>query len=77
MPVEPAYIVAGVGLISGIAGSIGGSKIAVSLLQRAHERFEDAVWKAIDGEREKSSKVAERIAKVEAICDNRKKEGAC
>ncbi len=77
MPMEPGYIVAGVGLISGLVGTVAGSKVAVSLLQRAHERFEDAVWKTFDGEREKMGKIAERVAKVEAVCDNRKKEGIC
>ena len=77
MDLTLAGTVAVIGLIGGAAGTIIGSKVAVVLLQRAHERFEDAVWKAIDGDREKSAKVSERVAKVEAVCELRHKEGAC
>jgi len=70
-------IVAAIGLIAGAGGTVIGSKVAVTLLQRAHERFEDAVWRAIDTDREKASLVSERLAKVEAICDLKKREGTC
>ncbi len=70
-------IVAAIGLIAGAAGTLIGSKVAVTLLQRAHERFEDAVWKAIDGDRDKAAKIAERLAKVEAICDLKRENGKC
>ena len=74
MDLSVAGVVAIIGLTGGAAGTVIGSKIAVSLLQRAHERFEDAVWKAIDGDREKAAKISERMAKVEAICELRHKE---
>ena len=70
-------IVALIGLVASIAGTMIGAKVAVALLQRAHERFEDAVWKAIDGDREKASKVSERVAKIEAVCEERGKGGTC
>jgi hypothetical protein len=54
-----------------------GAKVTVSLLQRAHERFEDSVWRAIDSDREKASKIAERVATMEAVCEERSKEGSC
>ncbi len=72
-----AGIVAAIGLIAGAGGTLIGSKVAVTLLQRAHERFEDAVWKAIDGDRDKAAKIAERLAKVEAICDLKRENGKC
>jgi hypothetical protein len=70
-------IVALVGMIGAAVGTVAGSKVAVKLLQRAHERFEDAVWKAIDADREKAQKLAERVTKIEAICEERAREGVC
>ena len=70
-------IVAFIGLVASIAGTMIGAKVAVSLLQRAHERFEDAVWKAIEGDREKTSKITERVATMEATCKERAKGGIC
>ena len=70
-------IVSGVGLLSGAVGTVVGSKVAVTLLQRAHERFEDAVWKAIDADREKNQKLAERMSALEATCRERSREGGC
>ncbi len=67
-------IVAGIGLLASIVGTVVGAKVAVELLQRAHERFEDAVWKAIDKERDKTAAIIERVAKVEAICKERSAE---
>ena len=77
MDLSVAGVVAIIGLTGAAAGTVVGSKIAVSLLQRAHERFEDAVWKAIESDREKAERVRERITKIEAVCDLRNKEGAC
>ncbi len=70
-------IVAAIGLICGAVGTVVGSKVAVALLQRAHERFEDAVWKAINSDREKSQKLAEDMAALKAICRERSHTGGC
>jgi hypothetical protein len=77
MDMTLAGAVAVIGLVGGAAGTVIGSKVSVKLLQRAHERFEDAVWKAIDSDRDKAMKIAERVAKIEAVCDLRQKEGTC
>lgn len=70
-------IVALIGLVASSAGTIIGAKVAISMLQRAHERFEDAVWKAINIDRDKASKIAERVATMEAICKERAKGDIC
>ena len=72
-----AGIAAAIGLIAGAVGTVVGSKVSVTLLQRAHERFEDAVWKAINGSQSKVASVSERLAAVEAVCEMKKKEGVC
>ena len=74
---ELAGVVAIIGMIAGAVGTVVGSKVAVTLLQRAHERFEDSVWKAINGSQVKVASVSERLAAVEAVCEIKKKEGVC
>ena len=70
-------ILAGVGLLSGAVGTVVGSKVAVTLLQRAHERFEDAVWLAIKEDRKERQHLAEKVAAIEATCRERSREGGC
>jgi len=70
-------IVALIGVIAAAAGTVIGSKVSISLLRNAHDRFEDSVWKAIDHERAKAQGVAERLAAVEAVCRERARDGGC
>ena len=70
-------IVAGIGLLASIAGTVIGAKVTLALLQASFQRFEKAVWEAIEKDRDKAEKVSERLAKVEAICDLKRREGIC
>lgn len=74
---ELVGVVAAIGLIAGAVGTVIGSKVSVTLLREAHNRFEDSVWRDIKSHQKQISEVSERVAKVEAVCEERKKEGTC
>lgn len=70
-------IVALIGLIASAVGTIIGSKVSVSLLRHAHDRFEDAVWKAINADRIERGELSGRVSKIEGICEATRNQGGC
>ena len=70
-------IVALIGLVASAVGTVVGAKVSIKLLQAAHDRFEDAVWKAIDGERAERGLIAGRVSKIEGICEATRNKGGC
>jgi hypothetical protein len=70
-------IVALIGSIAAAVGTVVGSKISISLLRSAHERFEDSVWESIRDERKEREAISVRLSKVEGICEATRIKGGC
>ena len=70
-------IVALIGLVASISGTVVGAKVSIKLLQAAHDKFEKAVWEAIDGERAERGLISGRVSKMEGICEVTRNKGGC